>query len=153
MEMNLTAEQLEKMKQQIEKLDNKLSELDKADYDSYQKRVLIKNEIKELTLKLLSATTLKVSDNDFIGLGSKFNATINFNGSIDTDNYLISDSDIKVPGFIVITTKTPIVKAVMGLKENDKFNYQVDGIPSAGIINAIYKCDVIESPKTMKKNK
>lgn len=153
MGMNLTKEQLIQMKQNIEKLQNQLLTLDKEAYDNLQKRQLIKNEIEELTTILMTATTLDVNNNDFIGLGSIFQATIDFNGTIDNDIYVISDMNTKVTGLTPISKKSPFAKAVMGLTENDKFSYEVLNNKYNGIINIIYKGDAFESSKTIKKNK
>lgn len=153
MGMKLTKEQLEHIKQQMEKLQSQLSELDKRDYESHQKRLIIKNELNELTTIVSTAESLEISNNDYIGLGSIFEATANFEGPSKNYICLITDSGISVPGFTVVSKKSPFAQAVMDLKENDKFSYEVVNNKYNGVINSIYKGDTIESPKTMKKSK
>lgn len=78
------------------------------------------------------------SNSDTIEVGSKFNATIDFYGK-ETNNYILSDIDIPVEGYIVITPSAPIAKAVMGKKENDSFSYDVNSHIINGTINKIIK--------------
>lgn len=153
MEMKLTKQQLEHIKKQMEKLQTQLTELDKRDYESHQKRLIIKNEFEELSTIILTAESLEINNNDCIGLGSIFEATIDFDGSIENKLYLITDSGISVPGFNVSSYNSPLAKAVIGKKASDKFSYQVLNNKFNGVINSIYKGDSIESPKTMIKSK
>lgn len=151
--MKLTVEQLELLKKDLERKEQQLSQLEKNSSNVYYKRLRLKEEIRNLMAELTMATTLDMRTEEVIDLGSRFRATIDFNGSLDTTDYLISDSNLKVPGFMAISTRSPLAQAVMGLKVQDKFKYDVIGHVYNGIIDEIYKENVIENPKTIKLEK
>ena len=144
--MNLTAEQIELLKNKLEELENRRTALQIYAETNLAERLEVDKAIQKITKEIMLAATLSTNNSDVIGLGSKFSATVNFFGKLEVEDYLISDSDLKVPGYMIITTTTPIAQAVMGLKENDVFSYYVNGNIFNGIVNKIYK-EVIEPSK------
>lgn len=145
---NLTKEQLELLKNKIEELENDIASLERNAEENYTIRLAKTKELKELNKMILEAVTLAVNTEEVIGLGSRFSASIYYlDEGAETEDYLISDVNIRVPGFMVITPNTPFGKAVMGKKEKEEFNYTVNGTNIHGKIEEIYKEKSQEAPK------
>lgn len=137
--MQYTEEQLDEIKKRVEELEGRLRQLDKLEEESLRERMLLGREINELTA-LLNNEPIKDNNDDIIGLGSKFNMTLKSEGYDDeTDDYIISETHIKIPGFFPVTPLTPLGKAVIGKKVGDEFEYTSNGILNKCIVNAIYK--------------
>ena len=137
--MRYTEEQLSEIVKRISALENRLTNLDKFEADSLRERRLIKEELTSLNSLLLDKP-IEEKDSDTIELGSKFRLTLESEeyGS-DTDDYIMSDTNIKVPGFITITHKSPLGFAVFGKEVGEKFEYKVNGLVNKGYIEEIYK--------------
>ena len=137
--MQYTEEQLNEIKNKMVELEERLKNLDKFETESLRERMLIGRELNELSVLLLGEP-IKENNSDVIGIGSKFNMTLKSEGYIeDTDDYMISESSFKAPGFFTVTTATPLGMAVMGKREGDEFEYTSNGILNKGTINKRYK--------------
>lgn len=139
--MNLTAEQIEELKREIKEKRAFLDQLHEDAKGNLSKRLAVAKELNALTDMLIEAVTLTSNNDDVIGLGSKFSATIEDDFETTTEDYLISDSNIKVPGFVAITSDSPFAKAVMGKRANDNFAYNVKDYKVKGLINQVYKSE------------
>lgn len=110
-------------------------------------------QLKNAKKNLMMDKTLESTNKKVIGIGSKFRATIDFKEVGETCNYFISDSDVRVSGYMTIPSKAPLALAVVGLSTNDKFSYDVNNHIYTGTVDEVYIEDVIEKPKTMKLEK
>ena len=106
-------------------------------------------KMKKLDEIIKSATIIEICDSETIQIGSKFTATINFDGKDETQDYILCEmhETIDVKGLTIITDKSPLGKAVLGKKENDSFSYAGPSKTFNGVINKIHTKDA----KTMVK--
>lgn len=107
--------------------------------------------MSELEAIIKSATIIEIGDSETIQIGSKFTATINFDGKDETQDYILCEmhETIDVKGLTIITDKSPLGKAVLGKKENDSFSYAGPSQTINCVINKIHTKDA----KTMVKGK
>ena len=103
------------------------------------------NKIEDdfLRLNAIAAAKERISivDNneDSIGIGSRFNLDLVQEGYRYNNDYILSESDEPVDGYVVITPKYPLAKAIMGKKESDTVSYDVMSYESKVTINTIYR--------------
>lgn len=144
--MIIVKEQIEELNKNIRQLELKLSVIgnksisimsykDKQDYYNTRYDYI---ELLQLRNKISNLEVIE-NNSDIIGLGSIFNASIESNTIKDTSNYIVSDCDIKVPGYVIINLDAPFTKAVIGKSENDEFSYNVGFETINGKINKIIK--------------
>lgn len=144
--MIIVKEQIEELNKNIRQLEFKLSVIgnksifimsykDKQDYYNTRYDYI---ELLQLRNKISNLEVIE-NNSDIIGLGSIFNASIESNTIKDTSNYIVSDCDIKVPGYVIINLDAPFTKAVIGKSENDEFSYNVGFETINGKINKIIK--------------
>lgn len=117
-----------------------------SNYDNlefkYEVDRMLKN-IRELRKILADGEEIKEIDSDVIIVGSRFTATILFEGEEETDNYiLLDDHAFKETGVSVVTTSSPFGKAIIGKKANDNFSYSFNGIDINGHVDSINKAKV-----------
>lgn len=108
----------------------------------------VNNEIRELRTLLATCEVTLPSKENIIGIGSNFVATIDFMGLKETDTYTLTESSTQVAGKNIVTTSSPMGKAVYGKSENDLFSYMVNDTVFNGQVN---KINVIENAKTIVK--
>lgn len=108
-------------------------------------------KMKKLDEIIKSATIIEICDSETIQIGSKFTATINFDGKDKTQDYILCEmyETIDDEAVTIITDKSPLGKAVLGKKENDSFSYAGPSQTFNGVINKIHTKDA----KTMVKGK
>ena len=97
-------------------------------------------EIKMLESIYDRSNILEKSNSETIEIGSYFNSSINFFGEIETKEMVLAETNWDIEGYTVISTSSPVGKAVLGKKENDGFSYKVNGEIITGTINKVY-CD------------
>lgn len=117
-----------------------------SNYDNlefkYEVDRILKN-IKEIRTILGSCVEIEDVDSDIITIGSRFTATIDFDGEKETDNYILLDNHtFKESGVCIVTTSSPFGKSIIGKKVDDTFSYDINGMTINGQIDSINKAKV-----------
>jgi transcription elongation GreA/GreB family factor len=104
----------------------------KAEYDLIEKRI---QELEEL---LKNAELLVSYDENKIDIGTHFTATLDFDGEIETDEYILVETrDVKGNDAIYITKDSPMGNVVFGKSIGDTFNYKLPTMTVVGFIEDI----------------
>lgn len=163
MQIDLLKEKLLKLKQEKENLiESKVGVVTRIEenstgdinYQTNEEILRIAREIKDIETILNESKEITSVSYSKVDIGTTFIATIDFNGDIETDTYMlvekrvthVIDDDVNI-----ISSESPFGKAVIGKEENDLFHYETDNdIIIKGTIDTIGKKRIEEKQKVKK---
>ncbi len=150
----ITKEELENINRELVEIEFKLANLKKekisrentgfrevnSDLLLYNSEVTtLKVKLKELKNIIKTSTVVNNNDDNVIGIGTRFKATINFGDEEETSNYILTGKNyVYDPDYENISSASPLGKAVLNKKEKDSFKYNVDENIMYGVIDKIY---------------
>ena len=131
-------------KEQIDTISGKLSTI----HDNLNKKGTSEKKIEYIQELLNKVDLLKEMDpvttnNNVIGIGSKFNARVETDYGVKDEDYILSESDEPVDGYVIILPNYPIAKALTGKTVNDTVEFDVNSYKVVATVNEIYKEKII----------
>ncbi len=106
--------------------------------ESFGKKYDYLKELME-NIKLLDSLNVISNQSDSIGIGSKFSVSLKQDNYTYTNDYIISEINIPVEGYMVILPNCPLAQSLIGKKKNDQVEYSVSGYKLTATVNEVYK--------------
>lgn len=118
---------------------------DIPDSKTYTDIDYLKSEIKKLEEILENSEVVSHYNEARIGIGTRFAATLDFNGELETEEYILVDTkegttltkNKKVTDATYITVNSPFGKAIVDKKIGDSIVYQVNDMTVVGLVEDI----------------
>jgi len=169
----LLPSQIAKINEKINDLENKIEELknnnkgvsgsiysakDKATADVVDpelSRVIkeIEDEISELRTLVNEALVIDNYNDEYIEIGTRFEATINYLGETETEEYILIQSRIGYQdekNAVLAMISSPFGSAVLGRTVGSEFEYKSNGQSIKGRINRIIPNEKVEEKGNQK---
>lgn len=111
------------------------------DFMSLEELGKTKEELSRLKSILNLAVVVSEYDNTKVNIGTRFTATFDFDGEMETEEYVLVEKNVAITtkSLKYISIESPLGKAVYNKTANDVFSYSIprSSITVKGLINSI----------------